>query len=380
MEYQKTGKYFAQVAGNLEAHAMAELEGMGAVVTGLVPRGFRFSCDKADLYRIVYKARLVQRILAPIFSYKCHSEKYLYNQALKSFDWTTLFGLEQSFNIESNVSGSHVTHSLYAGQLLKDAICDRFREKYNKRPDFKLGEADITLNLHLRDNWATISLDLTGVSMHKRGYRVSANLAPLQETLAAALVYLSGWKGDRVLLDPMCGSGTIIAEALMSYCNIPAGFIRPDRGLGFMPDWDAMLYSQIKTRADSEIIPLPQGLLCGSDYTSASIDCARENLAKLPGGEAVDFKVSRFQNLPRQSGRVIITNPPYGIRLGNEDSTKLLYNELGDFLKTKCPDSEAYILCGSKELVTELRLRAHWKKSLKNADLEVKLAKIIVKG
>ena len=380
MEYQKTSKYFAQVAGNLEAHAVAELEKLGAAIIQEVPRGFRFSCDKATLYRLCYTSRLVQRVLAPIFSFRCHSEKYLYSQGFKGYDWTSLFSPEHSFNIESNVSGSKISHSLYAGQLLKDAICDRFREKHGRRPDFKLQGADITFNLHLRDNWATISLDLTGISMHKRGYRQSANVAPLQETLAAALVYLSGWKGDRTLTDPMCGSGTILAEALMHYCQIPAGYLRQDKGIQFLPDYDSELYAKIKEEANSKIIPLPQGLLCGSDYNSASIDCARENLANLPGGAAVNLQVCRFQNLSRQTKRFIITNPPYGVRLGNIDSTKQLYNELGDFLKHQCPDSEAYILCGSKELVAELRLRAHWKKSLKNGDIEVKLAKIVVKG
>jgi putative N6-adenine-specific DNA methylase len=130
---------------------------------------------------------------------------------------------------------------------------------------------------------------------------------------------------------------------------------------------------------NSHIVPLPNGLINGSDLSQASIFYARENLLNLPGGENVSFKTMRFQDVDKQSGRCIITNPPYGVRLGNMDSTIQLYHELGDFLKQKCPQSEAYILCGSKELVPELHLRAHWKKSLKNGDIEVKLAKVIIK-
>lgn len=379
MEYQKTGKYFAQVTGTLERLAILEVESMGAKVIQEVPRGFRFTADKASLYRILYCSRLVQRVLAPIISFQCHSEKYLYSQARKAIDWTELFDLEQSFGIISNVSASNISHSLYASQLVKDAICDCFRDKYGERPDFDTGDADINFNLHIRDNWASIALDLTGISMHKRGYRQAATFAPLQETLAAAMITLSGWNGERELLDPMCGSGTILAEALMHYCNIPVAYLRRDSGVQFLPDFDLDLHKKICKEANSKIRILPKGLIKGSDISSESIDITRRNLSNLPGSEAVDLRVCAFQNLPEKSGRCIITNPPYGVRLGTEDSTPLLYNALGDFLKQRCPDSEAYILCGSKKLSGDLRLRANWKKNLKNADLEVNLTKIVVR-
>jgi len=379
MEYLKNGKFFAQMAGSLETHAAQELEELGAQVIQEVPRGLRFSCDKATLYRVVYCSRLLQRVLAPLISFNCHSEKYLYKQAYSGVDWTKLFSVQQSFNIESNVSESKISHSLYAGQLLKDAICDSFRAKFNARPDFKSQGADINFNLHIRANWATISLDISG-SMHKRGYRLSAGEAPLQETLAAAMIRLSGWKGDRLLCDPMCGSGTILAEALMHSCQIPAAYLRNDKGLSLMPDYDAKLHKQIKEEANSRIIPLTKGLIKGSDISAENILIARKNLEMLPYGTAIELGVKRFQDLPKEPGRCLITKPPYGVRLGNNASTTLLYNELGDFLKQKCPDSEAYILCGNKDLVPELRLRAHWKKSLKNGDLEVKLAKILIKN
>lgn len=380
MEYIKTNKYFAQVAGSLETLGCTELESFGATVIQSVPRGIRFSCSKEQLYRIVYCSRILQRVLAPLVSFQCHSEKYLYNQARKAIDWTALFSLNHSFGIECNVSGSNISHSLYASQLLKDAICDCFRDKYQQRPDFRPTGADITFNLHIRENWAVIALDLTGISMHKRGYRNKANLAPLQETLAAAIIKLSGWDGSRRLLDPMCGSGTLVAEAMMHYCNIPAGYLRKDMGLQYLPDFDSAKYAEIRKAENSKIRPLPQNLISGSDISVGSLSYAKENLSVLPGSDAINWQHSRFQDIPRQEGRCIITNPPYGVRLGNDNSTKALYHDLGDFLKQKCPDSEAYILCGNKDLVPELRLRAYWKKSLKNGDLDVKLAKVIIRG
>lgn len=378
-EYHAKGSFFAVVAGSLERHATAELAELGARVIREVPRGVEFGCDQQTLYLILYKSRLVQRVLAPLASFTCPNEKVLYAEAKSRIGWTELFSQDISFGIRSTVSGSRITHSQYAGQVVKDAVCDAFREKHGTRPDFSARGAEISFNLHVQNNAATISLDLTGASMHRRGYRKNTVAAPLQETLAAAVVKLSGWNGERVLLDPMCGSGTILAEALMAWCRIPAGYLRKDRGAEFLPDYNPGLFDLIRQKANAEIRELPSGLLFGSDGNPRNVEIARENLAQLPYGDRVSLQTSRFQALDRASGRCVITNPPYGVRLEDKAATTKLYNDLGDFLKQKCPDSEAYILCGDKSLVPELRLRAHWKKNLKNADLEVALAKIVVR-
>ncbi|HOY85330.1 MAG TPA: hypothetical protein PLQ80_08565 [Candidatus Syntrophosphaera sp.] len=379
IEYQEKGSYFAIVAGSLERHAAAELGELGAGVGREVPRGLHFSCDQETLYRVLYTSRLVQRVLAPLATFACPDEKLLYRKARDLIDWASLFPVDTSFGIQANVSSSRIRHSLYAGQVLKDAICDSFRDKTGQRPDFSTRQAPVNFNLHLHADRATISLDLSGVSMHKRGYRKAGGAAPLQETLAAAMIRLSGWDGSRKLLDPMCGSGTILAEALMHFCRVPAAWLRQDSGYQFLPDHAPDLFKKVKAAADAEIRPLPEGLIQGSDMHTGNVQTARENLALLPGGDRVELQASRFQDLGRESGRCVISNPPYGVRLEDSSSAERLYNELGDFLKQKCPDSESYILCGNKNLVPQLRLRAHWKKNLKNADLEVVLAKIVVR-
>ena len=379
MEYLRNGKYFAQVAGSLEKHAAAELTSLGAEVIQEVSRGVKFTCEKQTLYRTVHCSRLVQRVLAPLISFQCHSEKYLYNQAANNLDWTSLFKLSDTFAIISNVSNSNISNSLYAGQVLKDAICDQFRKKFNARPNFSAKEAGIVFSLYIHDNWATISFDLAGHSLHKRGYRKGMTLAPLQETLAAAVVMLSGWNGSSTFHDPMCGSGTLLAEALMRYCKIPAGYLRNDKAVAFLPDYDDHLWKQVCKTADAAIIPLPQGLIKGSDISAGNIEHTKINLTSLPYGDKIELSVSRFQDLPKAPNQTIVTNPPYGVRLGSTNSTRKLYNDLGDFLKQKCPASEAYILCGNAELVKDLRLRASWKKTLKNGDLETKFAKIVIR-
>lgn len=378
-EYIKTGKYFAQIAGGLEQHAKEELLELGAEIIQEVPRGIRFACDKQTLYTIIYKARLIQRVLAPIISLECHSEKYLYSQLYKNVDWLSLFNLDETFSIVSNVSDSKIGNSLYAGQVMKDAICDQFRDKYKARPSFESKNPDITFSLHIRKNLATVSFDVAGKSLHKRNYRQGVNLAPMQETLAAAVIKLTEWKGENELIDIMCGSGTLVIEALMRYCKIPAGYLRDDNGIFYLPDFDETLWKKVKERANAEIITLPTGLIRASDVSSKSLSYARKALDLLPSGDKVILEVSRFQDLPLKENRTIICNPPYGVRMGNFDRTVELYKEIGDFLKQKCPQSVAYILCGSAELVPKLRLRAHWKKSLKNGNLDTKLAKIIIK-
>jgi len=298
-EYQRTGRYFIQVAGSLERLARDELVGLGAVIHGEVPRGFHVSCSLEALYRIIYTSRLCQRVLAPLISFACHSEKYLARQSAALIDWTSLIELESSFGIDVNLSGSKIRHSLYAGQLVKDAICDQFRAKYGKRPDFSTAKPDINFNLHIKDNFATIALDLSG-SMHKRGYRSGTSDAPLQETLAAAIVKLSGWDGQKPLTDPMCGSGTILCEALMSYCRIPAAILREHKYIERFPDHDHELWKSVRAQANQAMRELPDGLIGGSDLSASALHIARTSLDRLPFGRSVRLVKSRFQDLPSQ--------------------------------------------------------------------------------
>jgi len=396
-EYQKNQKYFAQVTGSLEKYAAIELEILGTKVLSESHRGLRFSCDKETLYKVVYCSRLIQRVLAPLLSMQCHSEKYLYQQAFHNIDWTNLFSLEQCFSIITNVNNSNIQNSLYAGQILKDAICDKFKQKYGKRPNFKPKDGDVVINLYINDNWATISYDVFGISLHKRGYRKESTAAPLQETIAAAIVQIintqnnlkklslssaptnSNRRSVTPIFDIMCGSGTILAEALMAHCDIPAGYLRNDNTIKYMPDYDDKLWEKVKKNENNKIKPLDKHILFGSDISKECIEITKTNLKNLPYYENIVLETSPFQNLSLIKNRIIVCNPPYGIRMGNTNDIKKLYNDLGDFLKQKCTSSIAYILCGKPDLLPELRLRIHSKKTLKNGDIDTKLAKVIIR-
>ena len=219
--YQHSERYFAQVAGGMEEMAADELCRLGAEEPSLAYRGLYFNAGKAALYRINYQSRLINRVLAPLFIFKCHSAKYLYIQASK-ISWPALFTPENTFAVFASVSHSHIRHSKYAAQKLKDAIVDTFRRQTGKRPDVERHTPDVWINLYIINNRATISLDTSGGSLHRRGYRVKSVEAPMQETFAAAILLLSEWTGDTPLHDPMCGSGTLLAEALMICSQTPA--------------------------------------------------------------------------------------------------------------------------------------------------------------
>lgn len=215
-EYQKHGRYFAQTPPGLEELAVEELAEIGAVEPRAGYRALAFEADKATLYRINLRTRLCTHVLAPLLTFDCHSDKYLHHTAMQKIEWDTLMDVDGTLAVAANVSQSNIRHSQFAAQRLKDAICDQFRDRTGRRPSVDRHSPDLSLNLRIHRNRAVISVDTSGGSLHRRGYRVESVEAPLQETIAAAMIRFSGWKGEGVLHDPMCGSGTILAEALMA--------------------------------------------------------------------------------------------------------------------------------------------------------------------
>lgn len=372
--YQKNNSYFAQVAENVEPLAERELVGLGATQVNPVYRGVYFTATPEVLYRIVYQTRLCTRVLAPLLHFDCHSTKYLYKTAL-TIPWVELFDREQTFVITATVSDSLITHSQYASLCLKDAIVDQFQEKFGARPNVDKRNPDLVFNLHIHKNTAVISLDASGSSLHRRGYRQESVEAPIQESLAASIIDLTEWDGERKLIDPMCGSGTLLCEALMRYCRIPASYLRESFGFMRFPDFEPETWQRVKEDADSLIRPLPEGLITGSDSAKLAVKAARINLGQLPYGKEVEVYSSRFQELEPISNAVIVSNPPYGVRLGAQAEAAALVGELGSFLKHKCTGSTAYLYFGDRELVKKIGLKPAWKKPLSNGGLDGVLAK-----
>jgi len=373
--YQQNRCYFAQIAEGLEPLAKKELSRFGASKIQPGFRGLYFTAEPKALYRITYQSRLIQKIIAPLQLLDCHSTKYLYRRA-KAIDWNDFLSLTKTFAIVSNVSNSHIRHSKYAALCLKDAIADFFTESVGQRPNVDTKAPDVWLNLYIHNNRAVIGLEVSGGSLHKRGYRLIGHEAPIQETVAAAMLELAGWNGEQPLYDPMCGSGTLLCEAVMRYCRIPAGYFRPQFGFESLPDYDAALWKAVKSEADSHIRPLPADLIAGSDISVKALEAATANLGQLAQGAEVKLKAIDFRDIKALENTVIISNPPHGLRLQKKEGMEAFFKDLGDFLKQRCKGSTAYLFFGDRAWIKSIGLRTTWKKPLASGGLDGRLIKL----
>jgi 23S rRNA (guanine2445-N2)-methyltransferase len=373
-QYQKDCRYFAQIADSLKDAGAKELAELGAEDIRPEFSGIRFRADKSTLYRINYLTRLLSRCLAPLITFVCHDTDTLYQKA-KQIEWEDFFSEGNTFAVSGNVSNSSISHSKYAALRLKDAVADYFKEKTGRRPDVSVRNPDIQLNLHIKDDKAVISLDASGGALHRRGYREETVSAPMQETVAAAIIRFSEWDGSVPLYDPLCGSGTLLCEALMWYSNIPAGIFRNRFGFEFLPDFDGTVWKQIKTEAAGHIRKLPKGLIAGSDASAEAVRAARTNLMGLHFGNNISVGRTDFNKLPALKEHVIVTNPPYGIRMGGDENLEMFYKNLGDFLKQKCKGSTAFVYFGERKYIKKIGLKTSWKKPIKAGGLDGRLAK-----
>jgi len=373
-QYQKDGCYFAQIADSLKEAGARELTELGAEEVRPEFSGIYFRANPSTLYRINYLTRLLSRCLAPLISYACPDTDTLYQQA-RQIKWEDFFAPGNTFAVSGNVSNSVISHSKYAALRLKDAVADYFREKTGQRPDVSVRNPDILLNLHIRNDKAVISLDTSGGALHRRGYREETVAAPMQETVAAAIIRFSGWDSSVPLYDPMCGSGTLLCEALMRHCNIPAGVFRTRFGFESLPDFNRAVWQQVKKEADGKVRKVPEGLIAGSDKSIEAVSAARTNLMGLPFGNSVSIERADFRKLPAFEKCVIVTNPPYGIRIGRDENLDMLYKNLGDFLKQKCKGSTAFVYFGERDYIKKVGLKSAWKKPIVAGGLDGRLVK-----
>ncbi len=371
--YEAQQEYFAQVAGGLEDLAAAEVEALGATEVRAFPRGLEFRAGREVLYRIVYCTRLLSRVLAPLTRFDITSAEDLYLKT-KKIDWTHLLDLEESFAVHANVSRSVVDNSHFAALKVKDVVVDMFRKRYKgKRPRVETREPDLQINLHIRENVATVSIDCAGGALHRRGYRLDAVEAPMQETLAAAILDLAGWDGKTPLYDPMCGSGTLLSEAWLKAGRLPAGCLRKKFGFQKLPDHDKLVWFKTKLEVDNGVRSVRGGLIRGSDIDGDAVRRTRANNARLPGGDELRVRTSDFRDLGELKPGLVVCNPPYGVRLQAGEDLAPLMKDFGDFLKQKCQGSEAWVYFGDPELIKKVGLKAERRIPLRNGGLDGRL-------
>ncbi len=351
-----------------------ELKGLGAKEIELGNRVVYCQGDLKLLYTINLKSRLALRVLTPILSFRAHNETVLYKR-VRRYDWIDLIDLDQTFAINSAIFSEIFTHSQYISLKVKDAINDQFRDHYDgSRPSIDLKNPDISLDVHCVGKDFTISLDSSGSSLHRRGYRQSKRTAPLNEVLATGMILASGWTSDSPLYDPMCGSGTLLVEAYHIAQNIAPGLSRDRYAFMNWKDYDEEEWKGLLQEATSEIKSEPIQLY-GSDINGVQINETMELLSELGIDGAIELKQGNFTQLPApyESG-TIITNPPYDERIKSDDIIGL-YKSIGDTLKEKYDGWDAWILSGNKAAIKRVGLRTSKKMTLYNGSIECKFHK-----
>ncbi|MDB5048246.1 MAG: putative methylase family protein [Fibrobacteres bacterium] len=367
--------FFISTPRNLEPLLEEELRELGIVDVKQVYLGVEAKLSREEVYRVVYASRLASRVLRPLATFPCRNPDELYEHAVK-FNWARILKEGQTLKVSASVSDSAITHSQYAALKLKDAVVDSLRERTGARPSIDRETPDVRLDLFLRHDQATISLYYSDGIMHRRGYRIQAVDAPLKENLAAAVLLFSKWKGDRPLVDLFCGSGTFLIEGAMIATHTPAGFFRETQGFETLPDFSESLWAKVKHEFTKAILPLPKGLITGVDISARAMAATRANLARTPWLDAVKLTQKDFAKLEGPyPDRTIVANPPYGVRLEDtQEGLQEFYKSLGQFLKTKCPDSKAYVLIPDKELEKEIWFKPERRLVIDNGALEVSVA------
>ncbi|KAA5548172.1 THUMP domain-containing class I SAM-dependent RNA methyltransferase [Adhaeribacter rhizoryzae] len=361
----------------LEEILAEELRQLGAQNVKVATRAVEFTGDKRLLYAANIWCRTAIRLLVPFASFYVRDEEDLYRKVSR-IRWQDYLSLDQTFAINAVVSKSTFQHSLFLSQLTKDAIVDQFRHKTGRRPDIDVTRPDIRLNLHMHENQLTLALDASGDSLHRRGYRIQTNVAPLNEVLAAGLILLSGWDRQSPFIDPMCGSGTLLIEAAMIAYNIAPGLYRQNSfGFSQWPDFDQNLYDALVAEAQAKRLPEADLEIIGSDIDKDYIEAARNNITQARLEDEIRVRVRDFREAQAIGDRgVVMLNPPYGERLGTDEaSINQLYKTIGDTFKSNFSGYDAYVFTGNLEAAKHIGLRTSRRIPLYNGAIECRLLK-----
>jgi putative N6-adenine-specific DNA methylase len=332
----------------LENILAREIEALGGQNIQPMRRAVSCTGDKAFVYKANLHARTALRVLIPVYSFKAGNEKELYDKVM-AHDWSRYVGLNHTFAIDNVVFSDVFKHSKYVALKVKDAMVDQFRKKTGRRPSVNTMKPDTRFNLHVSGKDFVISLDSSGDSLHKRGYREPGHKAPLNEVLAAGMVLLSGWANELPLVDPMCGSGTLLLESAMMAKNIPPGFHKKNYGFMSWANYDRDLWKSIHKKA-SRALQDSRAPIIGSDISGKALGMARASARYLGLEDDIHFRKVPFEEyIPRHDQGLLMMNPPYGKRLSPDD-LNAFYKMIGDHLKKNFPGFSAWILYNPKSL------------------------------
>ena len=372
-------KMVAKTMVSLEEVRADELREMGAENVTVLNRAVEFEGDMRLLYRANYSCRTALAILKPFAEFDANDDQELYDQVYK-IRWEKILDCDCTFMIDSTTSGEVFTHSYYAALKTKDAIVDRFRRNFGKRPSIDTEQPDYKFNLHIRDNHITLLMNASGDSLHKRGYRQGVGIAPINEVLAAGLLKLAGWDkalqakpADLNFYDPMCGSGTMLIEAAMMANSIPAQYYRGNK-FGFMrwKEFNLGEWKSVKNEEDRKIGSLDfEGEIWGNDIDEQVIQQCEKNLEYTKLHHDVMLHIGDFADQEPPEGKtLIVTNPPYGERIKVED-LNAMYEKLGDTFKQRYGgDCDVWLITSDFEAMKHIGLHPSRKIPVQNGSLD----------
>jgi putative N6-adenine-specific DNA methylase len=360
----------------LEEVLSFELKYLGANDIVIKKRAVEFVGDKDLIYKANLRLRTALKVLKPILAFTANDETELYNHA-KSYQWDEVFDTKKTFAITSSTHSTIFRHSQYVSLKVKDAIADFFREKYGERPNVDTVAPDIKINIHINEEKCELSLDSSGEILNHRGYREKANLAPINECLAAGMILLSGWNRNCDFVDPMCGSGTIAIEAALIARNIAPGLLREKFGFMNWMDFDKDLYETIYDATIDKIEDFNYKIIA-SDISKKTLDIAMNNAAIAKVDDTIEFSLADFTTDPRNiENAVVMFNPPYGDRLKTENIEEF-YKSIGDSLKKNWNGNVAWLLTANLEALKVVGLSTSRKIKLFNGPLECRLVKYML--
>ena len=366
----------AKTFQGLENVLADELKVLGATDVEVGRRVVAFKGDKATMYRANFCCRTALRILKPIYKFNAENIDELY-EAAKKYNWEKILSVKRTFSIDSTVYSDEFRHSKFVTYRVKDAIADFFNEKYGERPSIRVTNPDVMIDVHISNNEVTISLDSSGESLHKRGYRVGQTEAPINEVLAAGIIKLSGWDGKSNFYDPMCGSGTFLIEAALIAANINPGVYRNNFAFERWDDFDVELFESIYND-DSNERDFDYKIY-GSDISPKAIGITRSNIKSARVGKYIEVDVRPFQeigNVPAGGG-ILITNPPYGERIKSDDMDAL-YDSIGTMLKNEFKGYNAWVISAVNETFDKIGLKPSLKFPILNGSLECELRQYVI--
>jgi len=362
-------EFIATTLFGLEEVLAGELTSLGAGSVKPQNRAVSFSGDKKMLYRANYHLRTALRVLKPLRAFPARNEEDIY-KGIRDIEWEGVMGPENTLAVETVLVSNRYKHSGYISLKVKDGIVDRFRDRTGKRPSVDLKDPAVRIHIHLGDSHCNVSLDSSGESLHKRGYRTQPFKAPLNEVLAAGLIKLTGWEPGMRFVNPMCGSGTLAIEAGIMARGLPGGYFRQGFGFQAWKDFEPDLFESVrrerflKASNDTEIM--------ACDLAFPAIRAAQQNLARAGLLGKINLVKSGFESwkISRGTG-IVIMNPPYGERM-EEDDLQALYKTIGDTLKRNFTGYQAWILSGNPDAMKYVGLRTSRKLTLFNGPIKCK--------